>query len=581
MSHRANVAGFFLFIFLAAIIILQILSMVWSDRLYVALNKIERSIEDAGSQAKPDTATKNPQSAAETYPGDDGDWLIWAFRVEPKTLNQMSAENDIYSRWITVLSIFEPLMVYDFDEVKLKPHLAESVDISSDGLEITFRLRDDIHFSDGVPITADDVVFTYQTVIDPNVDAANIANMYVDVDRVEKISDRVVKFYMKRPYFKTLEVLSFWDIGIYPKHIYQFKDAKEFNKRVSEPVGSGPYIFERWDVGKQIVLRRNENYWGRKPHIKKIVYKFINNSIAAAQALKAHQVDIIVAHDSELFANFDADEEFKKEFSCLAYWNPGVPFYYIGWNEDLPFFSDARVRRAMTLNINREQIISKLLKGYGEAITGPFYIKGTQNDPTIKSWPYDPEKAKQLLDEAGWLDRNGDGIREKDGVVFRFRFSYAAGDSLYERLAVLLKDEMAKIGVDVIPEPYEWSALLPIITERKFEAMVMGWGGDIVEDDYPIFHSSQIGKGGYNYVGFRNSEADALLEQIRRTIDVGQQDVLCHRLHRILHEQQPDTFLLARPTFRLVDKRFENVKIHKMGLNYFEWYVPKEKQRYK
>jgi peptide/nickel transport system substrate-binding protein len=111
--------------------------------------------------------------------------------------------------------------------------------------------------------------------------------------------------------------------------------------------------------------------------------------------------------------------------------------------------------------------------------------------------------------------------------------------------------------------------------------MVMGWGGDIVEDDYPIFHSSQIGKGGYNYVGFRNSEADALLEQIRRTIDVGQQDVLCRRLHRILHEQQPYTFLLARPTFRLVDKRFENVKIHKMGLNYFEWYVPKEKQRYK
>ena len=466
MNHRTNAVWFFLLFFLTGVITLQILSMIRSDRIYIALNKIERSIESNNSQAKPQTASKTSKPADEAYPGDDGDWLIWAFRVEPKTLNQINAESDIYSRWITMSAIFEPLMIYDFDEVKLKPHLAESVDISGNGLEITFHLRNDIHFSDGVPITADDVIFTYQTVIDPNVDAANLANMYVDVDRVEKISDRVVKFYMKRPYFKALEVLSFWDIGIYPKHIYQFKDAKEFNKRISAPVGSGPYVFERWDVGKQIVLRRNENYWGRKPHIKKVVYKFINNSIAAAQALKAHQVDIIVAHDSELFANFDADEEFKKDFSCLAYWNPGVPFYYIGYNEDLPFFSDALVRRAMTLNINRELIISKLLKGYGQAITGPFYIKGTQNDPTIKSWPYDPEQAKKLLDEAGWIDHDGDGVRDKDGVVFRFRLSYAAGDSLYERLAVLLKDEMAKIGIEVIPDPYEWSALLPRIAER-------------------------------------------------------------------------------------------------------------------
>jgi peptide/nickel transport system substrate-binding protein len=235
----------------------------------------------------------------------------------------------------------------------------------------------------------------------------------------------------------------------------------------------------------------------------------------------------------------------------------------------------------MTLSINREQIISKLLKGYGQAIAGPFYVKGTQNDPDIKPWPYDPEQAKKLLDEAGWLDHDGDGIRDKDGVAFRFMFSYAAGDSLYERLAVLLKDEMAKVGIEVTPDPYEWSALLPKITERQFEVMVMSWGGDIVEDFYPQFHSSQIGKGGYNYVGFRNAEADAILEQIRLTIDTGQQDALCHRLHRILHEQEPYTLLFARPTFRLIDKRFENVKIHNLGLNYFEWYVPKEKQRYK
>jgi peptide/nickel transport system substrate-binding protein len=580
MNHRTNAVWFFLLFLLAGVIALQILSMIRSDRLYVALNKIERSIEGDNSQAKPDTASKISQPAGETYPGDDGDWLIWAMLVEPKTLNQINVDNDIYSRWITLLNIYEPLMVYDFDEVKLKPYLAESVDISSDGLEITFHLRGDIYFSDGVPITADDVIFTYQTVIDPNVDAANLANMYVDVDRVEKISDRVVKFYMKRPYFKALEVLSFWDIGIYPKHIYQFKDAKEFNKRASDPIGSGPYVFERWDMGKQIVLRRNEKYWGPKPHIKKVIYKFITNPIAAVQAMRAHQVDLIIPEPDQ-FADLVADAQFNKEFDCLAVWYPGVPFFYIGWNEDTPFFADARVRLAMTLSINSEQIVSELLKGHGQIISGPYYIRSSQNDATIQPWPYNPEQAKKLLDEAGWIDHDGDGIRDKNGVPFRFKFLFSVGSDTYTRLALILKDELAKVGVEVIPDPYEWSVLVPKISDRQFESMVMGWGGDIVEDYYQIFHSSQIGKGGYNYVGFRNSEADVILEQIRRTIDPVKSDVLCHQFHRLIYEQQPYTFLFARPNFYAVDKRFQNVKIHNLGLDFLEWYVPKEKQRYK
>jgi len=577
MKEHGGIVVFFTFVVLVIIIFLQILSMVQSDRLYITLNKIEETIESGGTKTRP---VENDSAAIPQYPGDEGDWLIWSLRVEPKTLNQINVDSDIYSRWITLRNIFEPLMVYDFDEVKLKPHLARSCEISDDGLEITFRLRDDIHFSDGVPITADDVIFTYQAVTDPNVDAANLANLYFDVDRAEKISDRVVRFYMKRPYFKAQEVVSFWDIGIYPKHIYQYKDAQKFNQRVSDPVGSGPYLFERWNQGSQIILRRNENYWGVKPKIKKVIYKFITNPIASVQALKAHQVDLIIPEPDQ-FADLVKDIEFNNEFNCLDYWSPGDPFYYIGWNEDTPFFSDARVRLAMTLSINREQIVSKLLKEYGEIVSGPFYIKGTQNDAAVKPWPYDPEMAKKLLDEAGWIDRNGDGVREKDGVAFRFKFLYSVASDLYTRLASLLKDELAKVGVEIVPDPYEWSVLLPKLTDRQFESMVMGWGGDIVEDYYQIFHSSQVSNRGSNYVGYRNAEADALMEQLRVTIDPAESDVLCHQLHRLIHEQQPYTFLFTRPTFRAVDKRFQNVKIHKLGLNYLEWYVPKEKQRYK
>lgn len=576
MSDRRGVVTFFLFLFLAIIILLQVYSMVQSDRFYDGVNRLDetygqyRVVERRGPAG----------TESEGYPGDEGDWLIWAFHVEPKTLNQISVDNDIYSRWLTVQNIFEPLLVYDFDEVTLKPHLAESYDVSDDGLEITFRLRDDIYFSDGVAVTTDDVIFTYETVINPKVDAANLANMFVDVEEVVQVDKRVVKFIMKRPYFKALEIVSFWDIGIFPKHIYQFTDAQEFNKHRSNPVGSGPYVFEKWDVGAEIVLRRNENYWGPKPKLAKVVYKFIPNSLARVQAFRSGKVDLVIP-EPEQFADLVEDAEFTKEFNCASYWNPGAPFYYIGWNQDTVFFSDKRVRLAMTHMINREQIVAELLEGYGSEITGPFYIKGPQNDPEIKPWPYDLQRAAELLDEAGWVDSDGDGLRDKDGVAFRFKFMYSASYTLYQRLAKLLKDEAAKLGIEVVLDPYEWSVVISRLNERDFESMVMGWGGDILEDNYQILHSSQIGNRGSNYVGFRNSEADAIMEEVRRTLDEGKRNVLCHRLHRILHDEQPYTFLYTRPTFRLIDRRFKNVVVHRLGFKYLEWYVPENEQRYK
>ena len=588
MNGRGGVVTFFLFLLLSVIVLLQILSMVQSDRFYDGLNHLDEAFESGtivyGSKGEGEV------SIDEEYVGDEGDWLIWAFRVEPKTLNQFSVDSDIYSRWITVPYIFEPLLVYDFDDLTMKPWLAESYEVSSDGLEITFRLRDDVYFSDGVSVTADDVVFTYETAVNPAVDAADVASLYVDVEKVVRVNERVVRFFMKRPYFKALENLCFWDFGILPKHIYEFDNAEEINKRVSNPVGSGPFLFEKWNVGREVVLRRNENYWGRKARLEKIIYKFITNPAACVQALRSHEVDLIIP-EPEQFADLAGDEQFNREFYCLWYWNPGVPFYYIGWNQDTVFFSDRRVRLAMTHIVNREQIVSHLLNGHGREISGPFFIKGKQNSPDIEPWPYDLVRARELLESAGWRDTDGDGLRDKDGVAFRFRFMYASESALYKRLAKLLKDEAAKVGVEVILEPYEWSVLMPRLSDREFESVVMGWGGDVLEDFYQIFHSSQIGNRGSNYVGFKNAEADAIMEEVRRTFDVeyhvgyptveDKRNKLSHRLGRILHEEQPYTFLFTRPTFRLVDKRFKNVKIHNLGLKYWEWYVPKSEQRYK
>jgi len=311
MNGRSASKMFFFIFLLIIIIFLQLLSKIQANRFSQKLDSLEKAFFITSIQSKPSV------ERAEKYAGDEGDWLVWAFAVEPKTLNQISVDGDIYSRWMIFETVFEPLLTYDYDEVKLKPLLAKSYEISPDGLEITFTLRDDIHFSDGVPITTDDVIFTYQTIINPKIDAADKAQSYIDVKGVEKIDEKTVRFTMKRPYFLALEILSFWDIGIYPKHIYDFKDPQAFNKRVSNPIGSGPYIFEKWDVGDKIVFRRNENYWGPKPKIEKVIYKFITNDKARLQALRSGSVDVIIPAP-EQFADLVKDENFKKSFRCLA-----------------------------------------------------------------------------------------------------------------------------------------------------------------------------------------------------------------------------------------------------------------------
>lgn len=577
MNGRSGIFTFFLFLLLAVIILLQVLSMVQSDRLYERLNMLLERLRSGGSAKIVQEQERSADLPGESYPGDKGDWLIWRIGAEPATLNPVTAK-DLYADWIAGGNIFETLMRYNLDKVELEPLLAESFEQSGNGLEITFHLRDDVYFSDGKKITSDDILFSYETIINPKVDAHNLANYYRPVKEVVGIDARTVKFTLREPYFKGFEIAGL--MPILPKHIYKFSDASQFNKRRSEPIGSGPYLFEKWDVGQEIVIRRNENYWGHKPKLEKIVFRVITNEIAALQAFRSHEIDFMVP-TSEQFVELSKNEEFAKEFECLRYWNPGTGFSYIGWNYDTPFFKDQRVRLAMTHLINRQLIIDKLLGGLGQIVTGPFYALGKQYDSSIEAWPYDPEAAKKLLLEAGWLDTNGDGILDKDGTAFSFKFMIVSGTPIYERIARLLKDEMAKVGIELNADPYEWSVFGERLNQRSFDATMLAWGGTVLQDPYQIWHSSQIEGRGSNRIGFANSEADALIEQARQTLDEEKRNRLYHRFHQIVHEEQPYTFFRARPSIRFLDKRFKNVKAHKLGLDTLEWYVPAEKQRYK
>jgi len=580
MNGRSGLVTFFIFLILSLMIVLQILAMIQSDRLYERLNTVLDRLTEfrARPRVVEHRQAKKADLPMEEYPGDEGDWLIFHLSAEPRTLNPITVEAETSTRYITTGNIFERLMEYDPDEVKLKPWLAESYETSNDSLEITIRLRDDIKFSDGVPITADDVIFTYETIQNPGVDAAVSRAFYKNFKEVIKIDNRTVKFVLNEVYWKTFEAIGLFEV--LPKHIYKFDNAEDFNKRRTSPVGSGPYIFERWDVGQQVVLRHNENYWGHKPKIKKIVFKFISNDTAALQALRSGDLDYMIP-TGEQFADMAGNKEFNEKFRAMTYWTPGVPYFFIGWNQELEMFKDKKVRLAMTHLVDRRAVAEQLLKGQAKVTTGPFYIYGRQSDPNIKPWPYDPEKAKKLLDEAGWVDSDGDGIRDKKGISLSFKLSYSTGRVLYDQLAKLFKDSAAQAGVDVAADPYEWSVFVEKLQNHEFEALVVGMGGTIESDPYQSFHSSQITGRGDNFTSYSNPEADVLIDKARRELEPDKRYALYHRFHRLVHEEQPYTFLFIRPERRFLERRFENVKMHKLGLNGYEWYVPLAKQKYK
>jgi peptide/nickel transport system substrate-binding protein len=552
--------------------------MMQADRLNERLGDLIRQLESA-QWSRPAGSSGSIKNGVNRADANQGDWLVWCLNTEPATLNEIVQASSWSTRWIVRGNIFEGMIEYKPDEFEYRGVLAEEFSISDDGLEIYFKLRDDIYFSDGVPVTTDDVIFTFETITDPKVDSANYANYFADVDRYEKINEREIKFYMKRVYFLSLGFLG--SMPIHPKHIYEYTDAQQFNNRRTNPLGSGPFVFEKWDVGSSVVLNRNENYWQQKPWYKKIVYRFITNDTAALQSLLSNEVDYLRPLPDQ-FTEMCDNEEFREDFYCLSYWDAGnTGYFWIGWNQARSFFADKKVRQALTMLIDRESIRDNILRNpEAEIPTGPFYVYGPQYDSGIEPWPYDPQRAIEMLEKAGWVDTNGDGVRDKDGVEFRFRYMVVSGSGFHEQMAKFVKDSLARAGIEVIIDPYEWSVFTQKVMDRNFDAVNMAWGGSVESDPYQIWHSSQIDKGS-NYVRFNNPEADRLIEQARQTLDKDKRNELYHQFHRILHEEQPYTFVYTRPEQRFLDRRFENVVIHKLGINEHEWYVPKDLQKYK
>jgi peptide/nickel transport system substrate-binding protein len=502
----------------------------------------------------------------------DGDWLIYNLGAEPGTLNPITA-TDAYESTINSGNIYETLVKRDNKTLQIIPLLADSWEISEDKLVYTFFIKKGIKWHDGIPFTAHDVVFSYQKIMDPKVDAPHLRSYYKDVKNVEAVDDYTVRFTYAKPYFLALEFCG--GMPIVPKHIFEKGD---FNTHPAgrHPIGTGPYRFLKWTTGEEIVLERNEEYWGKKPHIKRIVFKMISDPTVAFQVLKREEIDL-AGLTAIQWDRQTSSQRFKRNFEKLSYFTPN--YSYIGWNMRRPFFSDKRVRTAMTHLVNRKLILEKLLYNLGEVVTNPFYINSPEYDKSIEPYPYDPERAKRLLEEAGWIDHDGDGIRDKDGVKFEFEFLIPSGSITGEQISTILKEELKRVGIKMDIRKLEWAVFTKQLDERKFDAVTLTWAMGVESDPYQIWHSSQAEKGS-NFVGFENKEADRLIEEARTEFNREKRIKLYRKFARIVYEEQPYTFLFCRKSTIALHKRFKGVKVYPLGLDQLEWFVPLPLQKY-
>ena len=504
-----------------------------------------------------------------------GDWLMIHMPSEMPHLNPLTS-SDAYASTI-MGHIFDSLLDRDPETLEMTPHVAESWEISEDNLQYTFTLREGIQFSDGEPLTVEDVLFTYEMIMSPEVDAPHLRSYFVDIIDCEILDEYTVRFTCDKPYYRHIVMLG--GMSILPKHIYGEGDFNNHpnNRR---PIGSGPYILESWDTGRQVVLARNDLYWGEIvdtfPYFDKKVYQIITDPNAAFQVQLRGDLDVM-NHRAEDWIRRANTARFEDMFNKFEYYAPS--YGYIGWNSRRPLFEDKRVRTAMTMLLDRESIREHIYHGLARTVSGNFMIGTPEHNDNIEPLPFDPEAAVALLEEAGWVDSTGDGIRDKDGVSMRFDILLPNNSPEGERICTLFKEELGRVGIQLNIRQMEWASMTDRVQARNFDAYMMGWSMPPDPDPYQVWHSSQADSGS-NYVGFIHEEADRLVEDARISFDRDERIRMYHRFHEILHEEQPYTFLFSRMTLLAVDKRIHGIHIYPFGPDQMEWFVPEGIQKY-
>jgi len=469
---------------------------------------------------------------------------------EPQTLNALTATSDPENVVIALLQ--RNLLDYD-ENLDLVPGLAESVEPDESHLVYTVRLRPGARWEDGTPVSAEDVKVTLEALLDPKTPALYRRSLFADLEKVDVLDPRTARATFRKAYAAQRDA---FNMPLLPAHVYRGTDVAT-NPANRRPIATGPYRLASWE-GSTIRLVRNTQYFGPPPAYEQVVLRVVPESTSAFQGLLTGALD-------ETRLNATQRPQAAKAGTIRETVYDEIAYTYIAWNNRLPQLSDARVRRALTMLLDREAIARELYGGLAQPANGPLPPGLWPYDATLRPLPHDPAAAAALLDEAGWR-KGKDGLRAKGKDRLAFSLVFGGASERQRQVMELAQRAFGEAGIETKLSPMEWGAFVEKVDTGDYEACSLSLNLDPNPDLRPNWHSSQVPPSGMNHAFYRNPRADALMDEIAGTFDREKARVLYAELQRVIAEDQPFTFLHTVSVAWGVRDRIENVTSSPIGL---------------
>ncbi len=471
----------------------------------------------------------------------------------------------------------------------------------------TFTLRDGVTWHDGKPLSVQDVLFSFETMQNPDVEAQRLRNYYNDITDALVLEDgKTIKFLSRKPYFQQFDFLG--SLNLIPKHVFNpeqfggdtksFADAFNTHPFRQQPILCGPYQLEEWKKDDFLKVKRFPGYWASKlpegsvfdwnpmmPYFDDITLVLISEKSVSIKELERGNIhaDMDIEPDTWSLGQTQSPE-FTSKFVRAK--KLGFLFTLISLKNDHPILKDVAVRKALAHLIPRERIIKDIYYDLAIPVTGPFFLEGPGYNKDVPQIPYDPNEAKKLLRRNGWLDKDRDGIIEKeiDGKIVPLELEYMihTAREYHTKVADILKESVEQVGIKLTIRKLDFNTMIDKTTDRDFEMVRNAWGTAIDPDPYQIWHSTQIGNKGSNYAGFRNDKADELMVRLREEFDATKRWELARQIHQIIADQQSVIFLEGFNETYFYHRGIRGVKFYpsQYPYNFVEWWWDKKPEEF-
>jgi peptide/nickel transport system substrate-binding protein len=472
--------------------------------------------------------------------------------------------------------LYLSLLKYD-KNLNLVGQLAESWQISEDKLSIIFKLKPNLKWSDGKPLTTDDLVFTLQLIQDDKTQSPYKSG-YMKVVSAKALDKRTFEVRYKEIFSPALATWA--SLAILPKHVFEGVNIMDTELSRHPKASIGPYFLKDWQTQQSITMTANPNYFDGDVWIDKRITRIIPDPATQFLELSAGKIDMANLTPTQYTRLFDSNQRLKHEYNRYKYL--GFSYTYLGFNLTRKPFDDVRVRQALAYAIDRQELVDGVLLGLGEVLATP-YKPGTRwVNQSIKPRPFSLQKAQALLTEAGWHKQEGQDFISKNGKALSFTILTNNGNKKRADTATIIQQRLKSIGIQVNIRLVEWSAFMEnFINKRDFDAVILGWSLSPDPDQFNIWHSSQTGERQLNFLSYSNSKVDKALEQARLTFDLDKQKQWYDMMQQEIHQDVPVVFLYAGYSLPAIHKRIKGIEVAPAGIGHNSefWYIPKALQK--